>query len=227
MAKGVKYLIMTIIFLGITKLLQVTSFDGEKYAAMEKKRYGKYINKDSGKAAKDKPKKVTKLGKPAAKPTKNSKQASSKKENTKKETEAGKALSKLKESYLTPLLEKLPPDGLRKDIFIRYYRHNQDGIGVYKLEEMGYYMHQKPATETAGLGSNIIYYGDDVPLEDIQIVALTLLEEGIPLKTIQHTKFEWKSSAIEIGTDSSLQDQPNIALEEILDFDKQYLGSSY
>ena len=76
------------------------------------------------------------------------------------------------------------------------------------------------------VGSNIIYYGDDVPLEDIQIVALTLLKEQIPLKMIKHTKFEWKSSAIEIGTDTSISnDQPNISIKEILDFDKQYLGS--
>ena len=132
------------------------------------------------------------------------------------------ALQNLVDSYLSPILEQLPPDGLRKDIFIRYYRHNKDGIGVYKLEEMGYYIHQKPATETAGLGSNIIYYGDDVPLEDIQIVALTLLKEGIPLKSIQHTKFEWKSSAIEIGTDINLIDVPDITNQEISDFDKQY-----
>ena len=222
-----KYLIMTIVFLGIIKLLQVTSFDGAKHDAMEKKRDGKYVKKASDKKTSDKATASVKLGSAAAKKSATAKKQSKNKATAKKVSEGGIALNDLKKSYLNPILEKLPPDGLRKDIFIRYYRHNEDGIGVYKLEEMGYYMHQKPATETAGLGSNIIYYGDDVPLEDIQLVALTLIEEGIPLKMIKHTKFEWKSSAIEIGTDSSIQDQPNLSLQDILDFDKQYLGSSY
>jgi len=221
MVNGVKYLIMTVIFLAIVKLLQVTSFDGEKYAALEKKREAKFAKKISAKGDEgQKPQKlVTKL---PANPSKKEEKPAPKKVDTKEE----KALNELKSNYLKPILEKLPPDGLRKDIFIRYYRHNKDGIGVYKLEEMGYYMHQKPATETAGLGSNVIYYGDDVPLEDIQIVALTLLKEGIPLKSIEHTKFEWKSSAIEIGTDISIQEQPSISVSEILDFHKQYLGGS-
>ena len=210
MANGVKYLLMTFVFLGVVKLLQVTSFDGEKYDALVKKSENRIVKE----ASNNKKKPVTKSP-PAAKKVE-------KKPILKEED---RVLNELKESYLDPILEQLPPDGLRKDIFIRYYRHNKDGIGVYKLEEMGYYMHQKPATETAGLGSNIIYYGDDVPLEDIQIVALTLLKEGIPLKSIEHTTFEWKSSAIEIGTDTYIQDQPNLTLGQILDFHKLYLGS--
>ena len=156
MANGVKYLIMTIVFLGIIKLLQMTSFDGEKYDAMEKKRVEKYVKKAPEKFNTSK-KKVPKK----SKSNKDVPPGKSVKSTSKEES----ALSDLKVRYLDPILENLPPDGLRKDIFVRYYRHNKDGIGVYKLEEMGYYMHQKPATETAGLGSNIIYYGDDVPLD--------------------------------------------------------------
>jgi len=213
MANGVKYLIMTVVFLAVLKLLQVTVFDGKKYDAYQKQADKKYAERVQKKKSANKVEKAAKLGtkkeeKPAGKPEAKS--------------EVDMALQNLVDSYLSPILEQLPPDGLRKDIFIRYYRHNKDGIGVYKLEEMGYYIHQKPATETAGLGSNIIYYGDDVPLEDIQIVALTLLKEGIPLKSIQHTKFEWKSSAIEIGTDINLIDVPDITNQEISDFDKQY-----
>ena len=222
MANGVKYVIMTLVFLGLVKLLQVTSFDGKKYESMTKDREAQYVSK----LAKKGDKKAQKLGiKKDTTKKKITNTSSTNKPVEKSKTKADKALEDLKTTYLKPILKKLPPDGLRKDIFIRYYRHDKDGIGVYKLEEMGYYMHQKQATETAGLGSNVIYYGDDVPLEDIQIVALTLLKEQIPLKKIEHTKFEWKSSAIEIGTDTSIpNDQPNISIEEILDFDKKYLG---
>lgn len=216
MAEGVKYLIMTLIFLAIMKLLQVTSFDGKEYDTYEKKLEKKNIVKSP-------PKKSTSPSNKKSPKKKNSK--SPKKKESTAEFAGENILSSLISEYLTPIMKNLPPDGLRKDIFIRYYRHHKDGVSVYKLEEMGYYMHQKPATETAGLGSNTIYYGDDVPLEDIQIVTLTLLREGIPIKTIKHTKFEWKSSAIEIGTDISIpEDQPNISLEEIVDFHKQYLG---
>ncbi len=208
MFKSLRFAILALVFISILKLIQVTAFDAKKYGSNKEDANG-YVKEKP-----DKPKKF---------PTK--------KEVVKPSTDKAKIsenqfLTELKENYLKPIREQLPPDRLRKDIFIRYYRHEKDGIGVYKLEEMGYYMHQKPATETAGLGSNIIYYGDNVPLEDIQIVTLTLLAEGIPIKSIEHTKFEWKSNAIEIGTDTSLLDEPNITEEQILDFDKMYLGSN-
>lgn len=222
MAEGVKYLIMTLIFLAIMKLLQVTSFDGKEYDTYEKNLEKKHTIKTPPKNLT-----TTKKGTSQKESTKKKIVKPSKKKVASASFAGDNILGSLIVEYLNPIMEKLPPDGLRKDIFIRYYRHNKDGIGVYKLEEMGYYMHQKPATETAGLGSNTIYYGDDVPLEDIQIVILTLLKEGIPIKTIKHTKFEWKSSAIEIGTDISIpEDQPNISIEEIVDFHKQYLGKN-
>lgn len=213
MAQGVKYLIMTIVFLAIIKLLQVTSFDGKKYDARHQEEEKKYAATLEKKKSPKKEKQPSKLA-----PDKNISSDTKKVSGS----EVDQMLQNLKESYLQPILDNLPPDGLRKDIFIRYYRHNEDGIGVYKLEEIGYYMHQKPATETAGLGSNIIYYGAEVPLEDIQIVALTLLKEGIPLKSIQHTRFEWKSSAIEIGTDTALIDEPDLSIQDIQNFNIQY-----
>ena len=211
MANGVKYLIMTVVFLAVVKVLQVTVFDGAQYEANNKAEERRY-------AAKQQQKKRELAHKQSAQLASDKKSDESSKTTSLSPVE--QTLQELQQSYLEPMLKTLPPDGLRKDIFIRYYRHNKDGIGVYKLEEMGYYMHQKPATETVGLGSNVIYYGDEVPLEDIQIVALTLLKEGIPLKSIQNTKFEWKSSAIEIGTDTALIDEPDITLEEIKSFSK-------
>ena len=216
MANGVKYVILTVVFLAIVKVLQITVFDGEKYDAYHQEEERKYAARQLKKKNEAKKKEATKLTTSKKSPSKAMSESTS---------PVDLALEELQNSYLDPIRKQLPPDGLRKDIFIRYYRHNKDGIGVYKLEEMGYYMHQKPATETAGLGSNVMYYGDDVPLQDIQIVALTLLKEGIPLKSIQHTMFEWKSSAIEIGTDTTLSDEPDISLQEINEFDKQYLGS--
>ncbi len=208
MIKSLRYPILALFFVILLKLIQVTAFDAKKYA--NTKDDLKEVFSKKTKKSKELPK-----------------QEIAKTDTSKKVKAKNLFLDELKENYLKPIQDELPPDGLRKDIFIRYYRHNKDGIGVYKLEEIGYYMHQKPATETAGLGSNIIYYGDNVPLQDIQIVTLTLLVEGIPIKSIEHTKFEWKSNAIEIGTDTSLLDKPVLTEEEIQDFHKLYLGSSY
>ncbi|MEM6814140.1 MAG: hypothetical protein AAF600_07055 [Bacteroidota bacterium] len=213
MIKSLKYPILAMVLLGVFKLIEITMFDAKKYGS--KKEYPDGINVEND----DLGKKPNNL---SVEKAKNQRVETGSQSSIRKRKKADSPfLSELKKTYLAPIREKLPPDGLRKDIFIRYYRHNKDGIGVYKLEEMGYYMHQKEAVETNGLGSNIIYYGDNVPLEDIQVVALTLLEEGIHIKSIEHTKFEWKSNAIEIGADALLINEPTISENEIRDFRKQ------
>ncbi|MEM6734914.1 MAG: hypothetical protein AAF620_02475 [Bacteroidota bacterium] len=218
MIKSLRYPILAMVFLGVFKLIEITMFDAKKYGSRKEYQDGMDVkNDDFG----------TKSNSSSVEDTENEKIETGFQSSIRKGKKADSPfLSELKKNYLAPILEKLPPDGLRRDIFIRYYRHNKDGIGVYKLEEMGYYIHQKEPLETNGLGSNIIYYGDNVPLEDIQIVALTLLEEGIPIKSIKHTKFEWKSNAIEIGTDALLINELTISENEIHDFDKQYLDDN-
>jgi hypothetical protein len=129
-------------------------------------------------------------------------------------------LSELKNLYLAPKIANLPPGQLREDVVIRYYRHDQDEDKVYSLKELGYYIHEKEAIETTGLGSNVMYYGDDVKLEDIQIVAYSLLSKGLPIKSIEPTRFAWKSNAIEIGTNPELEDASNLSNEDIRKFKK-------
>lgn len=141
-------------------------------------------------------------------------------------TEKGRSygsLEELKEGYLAPILARLPANRSRGDIIIRYYRHLKDGDGVYALKELGYYIHEKIATETKGLGSNVLYYGDHIRLEDIQIVAYTLKANGIPLKAIMHTKYAWKADAIEIGTDSTLLSHDIISDEAIMGFETKVI----
>jgi len=140
--------------------------------------------------------------------------------NTSFTNESDDNLEDLKKSYLAPIIAELPPGQLREDIVIRYYRHDKDEGKVYELKELSYYIHEKEATETEGMGSNVIYYGDAVTIEDIKIVALTLLEEGIPLKSIERTQYDWKSNAIEIGTDTLLLDQNNLTVQERRSFRK-------
>jgi len=234
MPNGIKYTLMAMFFVIITKVLQVTTFDSKHYEKLQRESssYG-YLSKTGDKSTTQKPNSSEqKSMKVLEKDSKILSENSESKENSEKrakelddsiENRARVTLSGLKNNYLAPLLATIPEGQLRVDIVIRYYRHKKDLGKIDKLKELSYYIHEKEATETAGMGSNTLYYGDDVPLEDIQIIALTLLEVGVPLKSIKHTKFEWKAKAIEIGTDTALVDDRNMSIQEIQDFHKQYL----
>ncbi|WP_420576313.1 hypothetical protein [Ekhidna sp.] len=135
-------------------------------------------------------------------------------------TRSYSGLAELKNIYLAPKIANLPPGQLREDVVIRYYRHDQDGDKVYSLKSLGYYIHEKEATETEGLGSNVMYYGENVAIEDIQIVAYTLLENGIPLKSIKPSSYSWKANAIEIGTNPDILEAPELTPESVKKFTK-------
>ncbi len=121
-------------------------------------------------------------------------------------------------NYKSEIIADLPENKSRTDIVIRYYRHPPDGNSPYALEELGYYIHERPISEgLENYQSNAIFYGDSVRLEDIQIVAYTLLKEGLPIKVIRPSKFSnsWKSKSIEIGTDTTLFELPTLTEDEI------------
>ena len=234
MPPGIKYVLMTLVFVILTKVLQVAAFDSKHYEKLQRESAESYYSKKA--KSKKGAKKPSKKEKEVMKASDDNQEDSTLKPKTqaKEETAASDTqaspysdvtLSSLKNNYLAPLLATIPEGQLREDIVIRYYRHKKDLQKVDRLKALSYYIHEKEAIETAGLGSNIIYYGDDVPLEDIQIIAFTLLEEGIPLKSIKHTQFEWKAKAIEIGTDTLLINEANISIQEIQNFHKQYVGS--
>jgi len=232
MPNGIKYVIMSIVFVVITKLLQMVFFDSEENEKKNNiiKSYEQpevYLNDPDESNRKEKPvgfsseegvNVIKKVREEKTKDTNNQGAGFGSTSDITRES--------LKNNYLPPLLAKLPEGRLREDVVVRYYRQKKDLSKVYKLAEMFYYIHEKEVAETAGFGSNVIYYGDDVPTEDIQLVAFTLLEEGIPLKSIKRTKFEWKAKAIEIGTDTTLINKPNISIQEIQGFRKQYLKSN-
>jgi len=122
------------------------------------------------------------------------------------------------ENYKTETLDNLEEGKARTDIIIRYYRHEPDGNSAYALEELGFYIHERPVNARfANFQSNAIYYGDSVEIADIQLVSYTLLKEGVPIKEIKPSKFgsSWKSKSIEIGTDTTLIGQPSLSAEYI------------
>ncbi len=125
----------------------------------------------------------------------------------------------LKNSYLSPILASLPEGRSREDVVIRYYKHENDGNRAYALKRLGYYLHEREAEDNQQLASNSLYYGSDVDLRDIHIVAYTLLKEGMPLKSIKQSAFDWKFNSIEIGADSLVENNPIMSVADIEAFE--------
>lgn len=248
MGKYPVYAIVALVFIGIIKLLQITAFDAEQYTKNKKASFSKDIFKPAeNDASFDSSKPMSKVDKETPSPvlnrtesdslesdnfgttedtvqndssfgTQSSESESDFAEST--STSSYRSLEELKNIYLAPKIANLPPGQLREDVVIRYYRHDQDGDKVYSLKEMGYYIHEKEATETEGLGSNVMYYGENVTVEDIQIIAYTLLSNGLPLKSIEPSSYSWKANAIEIGTDPDILESSNLTNEDIKNFRK-------
>ena len=242
------YAIVAIVFVGIIKLLQVTAFDVDQYSKNKENSFAKTeikakppIKKEKAQSAKPSEKQeASENATPPPKEAENAEAATdpanetevdntpdtppvtdtSFEDTTENTTTTYSGLTDLKNRYLAPLIANLPQGQLREDVVIRYYKHDQDGDRVYSLRDLGYYIHEKEASETAGLGSNVMYYGEDVSTEDIQIVAYTLLANGLPLKAIVPTQFSWKSNSIEIGTDTLLINSVNLSESVIQEFSK-------
>ncbi|WP_421873596.1 hypothetical protein [Marinoscillum sp.] len=125
---------------------------------------------------------------------------------------------KLLATYREEVVAKLDKNKARQDIVIRYYHHAPDGNSAYTLAKLGYYIHEREvAAEYLDYQSNAIFYGDSVDLKDLQIVSYVLINNGLPIKEITPSKFHdsWKAHAIEIGTDTTMLNQPSITLDQV------------
>jgi hypothetical protein len=127
----------------------------------------------------------------------------------------------LKNSYISPILASLPEGRSREDVVIRYYKHDNDGDRIYSLKRLGYYLHEKIAEDNIGLGSNSLYYGSDVDIRDIQVVAYELIKSGMPLRSISQSQYDWKYNSIEIGADSLVEDDSIIELDDLITLSKE------
>lgn len=219
MIKQLKYALMAFFLIASSKLVQTLFFDQKE----KKKFYPKVelVDKDmkSDKAVLDEKrepiKEKTELNGLA---DTSSVEVNKKQEESFATPNAYPTLEDLKKNYLSIKNAGLQEGRSREDVVIRYYKHEKDENKVYALKKLRYYLHEKPAIETKGLGSNVLYYGNEVKLEDIQVVAYVLLENGIPLKSIERSKYDWKSNAIEIGTDPELIGTENITKDKIRNF---------
>lgn len=141
-------------------------------------------------------------------------------ENT-NEAELEDYFKQLRIDYLKKYKPVIGPGMHRTDIVIRYYYHEPDNEKVQKLNDLKLYLHIRPVSETLrDHESNSIYYGDSVSTSDIQLIAYTLIKNGLPIKQIVPSKYHdsWKSRALEIGSDPLFANAPALDLEEIKSF---------
>lgn len=106
----------------------------------------------------------------------------------------------------------------RTDIVIRYYKKEKDHNEVYKLRQLGFYIHERPADRIFDeFASNAIYYGDSVRKRDIILIAHHLIKRGMKIQNISLSKFHdtWKAHSIEIGTDTTAFGQAHITLADL------------
>lgn len=115
-------------------------------------------------------------------------------------------------------------DGKRRtDVILRYYPHLPDGKIIYSLSDLGFYLHERPTdVDQLDEPTNALFYGDNVPLKDIQLVAYELIKRGATIRQIKMSRFhdDWKANSIEIGAELSAKDLPVLSIEDIKNFKK-------
>ncbi|MFY0651152.1 MAG: hypothetical protein JXQ96_03925 [Cyclobacteriaceae bacterium] len=124
---------------------------------------------------------------------------------------------KLIKNYQSTTLANLERPESRKDVVLRYYTKTKDEEKVYNLRKYGFYIHERPSDSIyENYSTNTLYFGDDVSNSDIQLVAYLLAKNGIQLKKIAPSKLhdDWKSNALELGTDTLVNDLKPLLLSD-------------
>lgn len=108
----------------------------------------------------------------------------------------------------------------RSDITIVVYAKELEkevntSVVIPSLQELGF----RIDTRTSGLQrveSNAIWFGSDVHIDDVKLVAYQLIGAGLPIKAIRPFRNpQAKATRIEIGGDASIVNRPLLTVEEI------------
>lgn len=111
----------------------------------------------------------------------------------------------------------------RNNLEIRYYvKSIDDKRIVFELENLGYVFHKStPNTKMKNQITNAIWYGSNVSIKDIKIVALALIRAGINIRGIRPFKntvadSNFKNNIIEIGASVDLNEKAPLLVEDII-----------
>jgi hypothetical protein len=106
----------------------------------------------------------------------------------------------------------------RRRIVVQYFPKNVDPDAIEKtLSALGFtFMTGVPQQQGA---TNAIWFGTDVPLSDVKLVALTLVRAGVDLKTIKPFRRSHpvpdRNLLIQVGTDGDFSEQPSLTINQI------------
>ncbi|UXP33636.1 hypothetical protein N6H18_06670 [Reichenbachiella agarivorans] len=120
--------------------------------------------------------------------------------------------------FFAKMLSQSPTyDTPAKKTIIRYYVKDLDFGKIKALEKYGFYIHERPSPLKETYATNALYVGDSVTNHDVLLVAYTLIESGVVIKSISFSREHagWKSHSIEIGTDTTILDAQPMTLGDL------------
>lgn len=108
----------------------------------------------------------------------------------------------------------------RKAITVEYFPKNVDpNVVISALEQLGFKFKAGTAN-VKNIPTNAIWFGSNVSLEDVKLVAYTLIRAGVKIRTIkpfrEPSKDHW-ASKIQVGADGDYKDSPPLTVEQIRD----------
>lgn len=119
-------------------------------------------------------------------------------------------------------IQKLPEIIFQGDsTVVRYYkRTNDDPIISSIIKEMGFYLNVRPLVSDNGMHKvNVIYYGDSVKVEEVELLSYQLLKSDNEFKNILNFKlpkdYKWKINAIELGYNAKYDTLPSLTEKDI------------
>lgn len=107
--------------------------------------------------------------------------------------------------------------GEQTEVIIEYFPKPQDGDRVEQaLRKIKYQLIVQP-TIVANQPTNAIWFGSQVKLEDVKLVAETLISSGIEIKAIKpfQQETEFTRLRIQVGAESQFANQPPLKLEQV------------
>ena len=115
---------------------------------------------------------------------------------------------------------RLAPRESRKAVTVQYFPKGVDGNKVESaLMELGFILDKKQAP-LPGIPTNSIWYGTPVSIEDVKLVALTLIRAGVQIKALRpfaDYSPRKNASLIQVGADVAVVNDSPLSVEGIRD----------
>lgn len=119
------------------------------------------------------------------------------------------------EQLRTQISESTKPDS-RENITVQYFPKDVDRQIVEKsLRELGFNLIS--GRPNLKIPTNAIWFGSEVPIEDVKLVAFTLIRAGVEIKVIRPFRNPGGSKArlIQVGSDAQYVSSPPLSPDEI------------